>query len=179
MRQLALMAIVLPFVLGAPEATAGQERPDDARTHRGVWLGGGLGGGVDDDGNGGGGGYFRLGGTVGPRILLGGEAIGFVREEDDATLSRGNATFVALFYPAERGLFLKGGLGFSTVVATVSEGDVSVSVTDSGFGSTVGFGYDVRIGGNLYLTPNADMLIDVIDGDATLVWLFTLGIGMH
>lgn len=179
MRHLARIVVVMLFVLATPAVGAAQEPPDAERTHRGVWLGGGLGGGVDDDGNWAGGGYFRIGGTVGQQILLGGEAIGSVREEGEVTLSRANAAFVALFYPSGRGVFLKGGVGFATFDASISEGDVRASVTDSGFGSTVGVGYDIRIGGNLYLTPNADMLIQLIDGDSALAWLFTLGIGMH
>lgn len=170
-------ALALLLALAAPRSAPAQEASGGA--HRGVWLGGGLGAGVDDDGNGGGGGYFRIGGTPSPHILLGGEAIGFVREENDVTVSLGNATFVALLYPSGRGLFAKGGVGFATAAVSVTEGDVTVSATESGFGSTIGLGYDIRIGGNLYLTPNADMLLDVIDGDAALVWLFTLGIGMH
>lgn len=179
MRRLAFATIALGLALGVAPTASAQATPAPERTHRGVWLGGGLGGGLDDDGNGGGGGYFRIGGTPSQKLLLGGEAIGFGREENDVTLSQGNATFVALLYPSERGFFLKGGVGFATVEASTSEGDVTVSVTESGFGSTVGLGYDIRIGGNLYLTPNADMLIQVIDGDSLLLWLFTLGIGMH
>lgn len=157
----------------------------DAPRHRsGFWLTGGLGGGVDGDGEGGAAGYLRLGGTLGPRVVLGGEAIGFtVDEGDDRTLTRGNATATAVFYPvAENGFFLKGGLGFASAEASVEQGDVTVTVSDEGFGATLGAGYDVHLGGgNLYLTPGFDVLLqsfEDIEGNTSL-FLFTVGIGFH
>lgn len=138
MRHLTLTAFALLFSIGAPGTVMAQHTSDAERTHRSVWLGGGLGGGVNDDSNWGGGGYFRIGGTLGQNLLLGGEAIGFVREERDVTLSQANATVVALLYAVESGFFVKGGVGFATVEASVSEGDVTVSGSESGFGSTLG-----------------------------------------
>lgn len=169
------------LVLLAAVPLHAQEAP---RHRSGFWLTGGLGGGVDADGEGGIAGYLRLGGTLGPRVVLGGEGIAFtVDEGDDATLTRSNATATALFYPvAENGLFLKGGIGFATAEASVEQGDVTITVSDEGFGATLGAGYDVHLGdGNLYVTPGVDVLLqsfDDIEGNTSL-FLFTVGIGFH
>jgi len=45
---------------------------------------------------------------------------------------------------------------------------------------TLGVEYDIRIGGNLYLTPNVDILLQTYsdDRDASIA-LFTIGLGMY
>jgi hypothetical protein len=147
--------------------------------HDGFWFGFGLGGGVAHD-EGGGAGYFRLGGTPADMLLVGAEAIAWVKSENNTTVSQGNVTGNILFYPSlNGGFFLKTGLGFATVTATATSGTVTVSVSDQGFGTTFGAGYDIRLGRNLYLTPNADLLLQVISGSTETVFLFTVGLTWH
>jgi outer membrane autotransporter protein len=83
-----------------------------------------------------------------------------------------------------RGLYLKGGLGFASWSQASSSGPTTVTTTEGGFGATVGGGYDIQIGNNLFLTPNLDFLIQVVDSDtfsATTGYLilFTLGLTWH
>lgn len=170
---------LLPLITTA-SALAGQERP----AHSGFWLSGGLGVGLNDDGPGddaGGAGYIRLGGTPSERILLGGEFIGMSRDVRGTQVSNGNATFTALYYPAAPGgLFAKAGVGFASLVVTDELLGGTFTTDEQGFGITLGAGYDMRIGRNLYLTPNVDVLLQTFDDFAdSTVLLFTLGIGFH
>lgn len=184
----AVLLAGLALLAAAPAAA----QDDDAGAHvprSGFWLGGGIGGGVDDEGNGGGGAYLRMGGTLGPRLLLGGDAVGFSRDvespgSDDAEMNRTNVTASLLFYPSERGgLFVKGGLGFAYAEFSEDLGDATVTFEDTGLGLTLGAGYDAQLGdGNLFLTPNLDVLLQGIDGGDVLdesFFLLTLGIGFR
>lgn len=176
-------------LLAAPPAAGQENGEDEGHVPRsGFWLGGGLGGGVDHDGNGGGAAYFRLGGTLGPGLLLGGDVVGHSREVDvtggaDADLSRGNVTASLLLYPAEQGdFFVKGGLGFAYTELTQEQGDLTVSTDDTGLGLTLGAGYDVQLGdGNLFLTPNLDVLLQSFDGleASDTLFLLTVGLGFR
>jgi len=168
-------------------------RAQSRQRHEGFWIGFGIGGGVntaenlDDARRGGGAAYVRLGGTLSQKVLLGGELSLWGRQEDtflgreSLTVTRSNATFTVMFFPSEKGgFFLKGGLG----AANVESEALGVKVTERGAGTTLGLGYDVRLGRNLYLTPNIDWLIQTFeqaDGATisnTLV-LFTLGLTWH
>jgi hypothetical protein len=157
--------------------------------HSGLWLGGGLGGGSTDNDEGsltsgddsGPAGYFRLGGSVSQHILLGGEFIGMTFDRDGTDVSFANATFTLIYDPAlPGGFFAKGGIGFASVTTSLDIGGGTFTTDDEGFGVTIGAGYDVRIGGNLYLTPNVDFLFQTYgdDREASMA-LFTLGIGMY
>ena len=83
-----------------------------------------------------------------------------------------------MFFPSETGgFFLKGGLGGANVEAEVG----GVKVTEKGVGTTLGLGYDVRLGRNLYLTPNIDLLIQTFEnasGETTSNSLFLVTVGL-
>lgn len=176
------------FVSAASLSAQDSERPP--AEHRGVWLSGGLGGGstnndeggfVTDEDDGGPGAYFRLGGTVSPHIRLGGEVIGMTFDRDGADVTFTNATFTLIYDPARPGgFFTKGGIGFASVMTSLDIGEGTFTTDDEGFGVTLGVGYDIRIGNNLYLTPNFDILLQTYsdDRDASMA-LFTLGLGMY
>jgi hypothetical protein len=178
------LTLALASLVTAPAAAQRRE----AR-HDGFWVGFGLGAGSNltdgyDDARLGGAGYVRLGGTVSPMLLVGGEAMGWVREQSGTTVSHGNLTATVLLYPVRRGFYLKGGLGFASWSQASPAGPGTLTVTEGGFGATVGGGYDVRIGNNLFLTPNFDVLLQVVDSDvftATTGYLilFTLGLTWH
>lgn len=168
-------------------ATAGAQRREPR--HDGFWVGFGLGAGSNltegyDDARLGGSGYVRLGGTVSPMLLIGGEAMGWVREQNGTTVSQGNLTASVLVYPVRRGFFLKGGLGFASWSQASSSGPTTITTTEGGFGATAGGGYDLQIGSNLFLTPNVDFLLQVVESNtfsATTGYLilFTLGLTWH
>lgn len=175
------IAFAATLLLMSSSGLAAQE----TAPHSGFWLSGGLGGGITDgDSAGDDGGpaaYLRLGGTTSDRVLLGGEIIGLSRDVGDATVSQGNSTFSVLYYPASPGgFFAKAGVGFASAVVSTDVGGGTFTSDESGLGLTFGAGYDVRIGGNLYLTPNLDILVQSFDefADSNL-FLFTLGIGFH
>jgi hypothetical protein len=179
---------ILPvlFMLLSSPAAAQRREP----RHDGFWVGFGLGAGSNltegyDDARLGGSGYVRLGGTVSPMLLIGGEAMGWAREQNGTTVSQGNLTASVLLYPVRRGVYLKGGLGFASWSARTSpSAGTTVTTTEGGFGATVGGGYDLQIGNNLFLTPNVDFLLQVVNSDAFsattgYLILFTLGLTWH
>ena len=166
--------------------------PADAQRegkHEGFWIGFGLGGGYNfadfaAGSRGGAGGYLRMGGTLSQQVLLGGEVSGWGRNRNGETFAESGLTAIITFYPVRRGPFLKGGAGFagwSTGAGT------STVTTASGFAGTLGVGYDLQIGGNLYLTPNVDFLYHTLSSEnvawanisSGAVLLFTLGLTWH
>lgn len=189
------VVIATLFHLLTAGATAAQEETG-AHPHRGFWIGFGLGGGVnlseglDGQQLGGGGGYLRLGGTPSQKVLLGFESIGWFRELNGASLGRGIGSFVVQFYPSERGgASFKGGVGLATIARATVSGNTTTATSENGFGLTLGAGWDVRLGRNIYLVPNVDLLLQwfeskndpvlgQIPGNNTIL-LFTLGLTWH
>ena len=93
-------------------------------------------------------GYLRLGGYLNPAVFLAAESNGWIGSADSYTApTLGAIMGVVQWYPmVERGLYLKGGLGYS--YATV-ESDFSTG----GFAGSIGAGYDLRLARNFALTP--------------------------
>jgi hypothetical protein len=189
--RLLVPAIVLSLVSGVQGAAAQEESRPPAE-HQGFWIGFGLGGGTNfadwaDGARAGVGGYVRLGGSVSQRFLIGGELIGWGRDRNGATFTESGATAIAVFYPADRGIFVKGGAGFAAWAASSSGAGTTSTQTAGGFAGTVGVGYDLRIGANVFLTPNLDFMYHTMESDNTAfasidsgaVLLFTLGITWH
>lgn len=184
-----MLALAVMFLLVVSSSGLAQQprHARHARTapHSGFWLNGGLGVGVTDEDvagdNAGPAFYLRMGGTPSDRVLLGGEVIGFARSVGDTDVSLGNATFSVLFYPNSPGrFFVKGGVGWASAIVSTEVGSGTFTSDEQGFGLTFGGGYDIRIGRNLYLTPNVDVLVQSFDEFAdSNVFLFTLGIGFH
>jgi hypothetical protein len=141
----------LLLLLGVSVAPA-----QNAQTRQGFWIGFGLGMGslgLSCDGCDGIGresalsGYLKMGGTISPKLLLGGETNGWTKGIDGTTVTAGNASFAAYFYPMPAGgLFLRAGLGLSTYQETGFD-------AETGFGGTLGAGYDIRVGNNFSITP--------------------------
>jgi len=153
-RGVALATVLL--LLGTSTASA-----QKAQTRKGFWIGFGFGWGsygLSCDGCDGLGregsytGHLRMGGTLNPHLLLGGEIQGWSKSEGGATLSAGNVTLNANYYPKPAGgFFINGGVGLSH--AEVSGGGSSSGET--GPGVTIGAGYDLRVGTNTSITPIA------------------------
>jgi len=166
--------------LTLPQPGAAQERP---QVREGFFIGFGLGWGslgCSDCGGereGGFSGYLKLGGTVNDQLLLGFETNGWTKEENGVTLSQGNLSGTAYYYPQpEKGFFLKGGLGLSTLDLSISgfgEG------SETGFGLIGGLGWDARVGSNFSLTPYANFVYGSFDGGSTNVVQAGLGLTWH
>src|SRR5207249_8006241 len=63
-------------------------------------------------------GHVRLGGTVSPHLLLGAESIAWTKSDQGVTITAGNVSLAADYYPQPAGgLFLSAGVGFSRVEA--------------------------------------------------------------
>ena len=155
----------------------------------GFWLGIGTGRGWDitqaldlKEPPGGIAAYIRAGGTLTEQVLLGVEVIGRSVDDGDVTLTRGNATFSMLIFPSPSGgFFIKGGVGLASWGAS-SQGQIGSN--SYGLGLTAGAGFDVRLGGNLYITPNVDFLYQSFHAGANLrstsrLLLLTAGLTWH
>lgn len=185
-----LGAAALALVTALP--LAGQ----DASTHKGFWIGFGLGGGVnlstglDGKSLWGGNGYFRLGGTPNQRLLLGGEVMGWTVDYRSVSLNRGNVHFVAMYYPNPKsGFYVKAGVGAASIERETTSGNTRTTTSKGGFGLGAGLGYEFKIGRNLYLVPSTDLLFQAfkqetdpvlgkIPGTNSLL-LFNLGLTWH
>ncbi len=175
-----MAAAVLAFAVPA----SAQDAPPPPPRHQGFWIGFGLGAGSDlseqaRDARSGGVGYLRLGGTITPQLLVGGELSGWARRQGDGTVSRSVAVGTVSFYPASQGFFLRSGLGFGALTFLVPGARANVTITEEGLGALFGGGYDVQIGRNLFLTPNLDFLVQVINDDTAVVGLLTIGLTWH
>ena len=83
--------LIAAAVLAIATPASAQDAP--AGRHQGFWIGFGIGTGSDlsdqaRDARSGIAGYVRLGGTITPRLLVGGELSGWVRRQDDVTVDR-------------------------------------------------------------------------------------------
>ena len=130
-----------------------------AQTRKGFWIGFGFGYGsfgVSCDGcnsnrEGSMSGYLKMGGTISPHVLLGGETNGWTKSESGATITAGNASFAAYYYPdTAGGVFLRGGFGISNFHGDDGFG---TTINETGGGATIGAGYDLRVGTNSSITP--------------------------
>jgi hypothetical protein len=131
----------------------------------------------DIDREGGASGYFKLGGTLRPNILLGVEGNAWRKSEGTLTLTMGNFSGAAYWYPmVTSGLFIKGGVGYSTLRL---DDDTVGDASDSGFGLLAGLGYDVRVGRSLSITPVANWFRGGFDGGSANVLQFGLGVSSH
>ena len=181
----AVVVLAVCATLAAPsEALFGQ----DARTHEGFWISFGVGGGwnltrnvgVNPTSEGGFAFDLRLGGTPSDKLLVGGELIGWGREDGDFMMSRGNANFTVMFYPSvQTGVYVKGGLGVATFTNSVSIGNTTTTTTNSGFGGTVVLGWDVRVARNFFLTPGVDFLYQRVKDTDNTILLITFGVTWH
>jgi hypothetical protein len=155
-----LGCLVGGIVLLASSAPAWAGHPQE---RRGFWIGfgggyGSAGVGCDDcdssEREGSFTGFFKLGGTLNERVLLGVEGNGWIKEEEGATLTLGALTGTVTFYPvASSGFFLKGGVGLSYIDTEFNEGSFSAGLSKTGWGLLAGIGYDLRVGRNVSLTP--------------------------
>ncbi|UCF40302.1 MAG: hypothetical protein JSW43_11280 [Gemmatimonadota bacterium] len=156
-----------------------------ASRRQGFYFSMGLGGGADlsvsDNTTGGFAGYLRAAGTPSPRFVVGGEVKWLVREElTSVWLTRGTGTANVLFYPSPvLDLFVNGGLGLSWVALYSTGGGTVTDEWDTGFGTTIGVGYDIRISDTFSITPNLDFLYQLVSDTNGYVLMLTVGAAFH
>jgi hypothetical protein len=162
---------VLVVTLALPSIEAVAQTPEGLvevreSTRKGFWLGLGLGAGGESYDVRPAVGYsdvlyrptvsLRLGGTVSPRLRLGGEVLSWINDAGPAVESLSSALFIAQFYPFSRsGLYLKGGLGIGRNAVDFDNG---FDQGDTGFAALVGAGYELRLGRRFYLNPVIDVV---------------------
>lgn len=163
--------------------------------HRALWGGFGIGTGLNgsEGNNWGVSGYGRIGGTVNQKVLLGAETFGWYGTRDAIDLYRNNLSGILLFYPSERGgFYFKAGAGLTFITTSANDfftvGGVTyysgVSQSQTGFGSTAGVGFDVRLGRNIYLVPELAWYLEVVGDDGATfsvpssINIFALTIGL-
>ena len=147
--------------IGTAQPLSGQAPARD-----GFFIGFGVGGGSigfegDSEREVGGAAYFKIGGALSDKILIGAEGAGWSKEMGEegvsGTFTSSNLNVVVYVYPDPAGgFFLKGGPGFAMLSAEAKFGDITFSESDNGFGFTLGAGYDIGFGGRFSLTPHAD-----------------------
>jgi hypothetical protein len=150
-----LLSLLLVACCGSTLLSAQTSHP---QVRQGFWISFGLGAGSYDlacdgctyDAKTDLAGNFRLGGTVSPNLLVGGETMGWTHSEDGVNQLSSSLMAVVLYYPsAKGGLYLKGGLG----IAMYRASDGTDDATMTGFGFSGGIGYDIRLAKNFSLTP--------------------------
>ncbi len=172
-----VLAMACFLALGTAGRAWAQQHP---QTREGFWIGFGFGyGSLGFSCSGCSGtegapsGYLKLGGTLSPNLLIGGETDGWTKSVSGTTLTAGNASLALYYYPqATGGFFLRGGVG----VAELSGGGSS----ETGFGFVTGVGYDVRVARNTSITPVANFNWGAPEsGVKQHVFQIALGITFH
>lgn len=175
MRHLSVMTALALVLVSAASA---QGRP---QTREGFWIGFGFGygslgfdcPGCGTDREGAASGYLKLGGTLSPKLLIGGETNGWTKDIQGTTVTAGNASAVVYFYPsATGGFFLRGGLGFATL-------DIG-GFDDSGVGGVIGTGFDIRMGTKTSIVPVLNFNFGSLsDGVSQNVLQLAVGVTFH
>ena len=129
-----------------------EEEPDNPNKRSGFFIGLGLGYGAlsiegAPESEGGLSGMIRLGGALSQKVLLGVETNTWTKSESGATLTFSTFTAAIQFYPsATGGFFLTGGFGYGVFSLTGFD-------SQSGAALLLGLGYDIRVGGNISISP--------------------------
>jgi hypothetical protein len=107
-------------------------------------------------------GFLKFGGSPSQHLLIGAAINGWSHDHVGATETMANLSGSLYFYPTARsGLFFTGGLGLSAYhVNTVPAWD------GTGWGLTLGAGYDIRVGRDVSLTPVVNYFSGAL-GDVT------------
>jgi hypothetical protein len=99
-------------------------------------------------------GFFKIGAHLNEQFGLGFESNGWFGSVESADVWSSNFSGVVYFYPGAGNLMLRGGLGLATAEISTNCGLVSTCIsTETGFGATVGIGYDFPVGFVAVLNP--------------------------
>lgn len=188
MRRFSRAALVASLLLLSTSGLSAQR----VANHRGVWIGGGLGLGsarlsctVCRAGRDGGtSGYLRVGATVTPQLLIGGEALAWYHSQGNLSFLLGSIQAVVLLYPMPKsGLYIKTGFG----LAQYSAKDPTDKISSQALAGQVGVGYEVAIGRTLSIVPYANFLgttgadvrfNDTVSGLGAKTSLMQVGVGV-
>lgn len=179
MRTFRVAVIVLVgVVIGVSDA---RQVEAQAPTRTGFFIGFGLGVGAlsieDSDRETSLSGYFKIGGGLSDRVLLGAESSGWVKDESGVAVTSGALSAMVYVYPNPMGgLFLQGGLGIATLGVDV---DGFGSDSETGTALTLGAGYDIGFGGRFGLTPYATFVFGNYEDFSTNVWNLGLGVNWY
>jgi hypothetical protein len=149
-------AVVAALAVSAASADAQRSPARNAPIRDGFWFSGGLGYGslgCDNCGSreGSMSADLSLGGTISPRFLIGAGTAVWSKSQEGTTLTVSTLDARVRFYPsAIGGFFVTGGLGIGSI-----RGDVTGlgSATETGVGTVLGLGWDIRVARNASVTP--------------------------
>lgn len=122
-------------------------------------LGGGTRGldcdGCEVDREGGATAFLFIGGTINPRLTIGGELNGWGKTEGEVEEAVASMMAVAHYYPMlSRGLFLSGGIGMTSMARDDRTDELARDeFRTDGFGIQLGVGYDIRVARGFSLSP--------------------------
>jgi hypothetical protein len=160
------MMRILPLLLTLAVLPAVAQAQSKPNTRQGFWIGFGFGPGstgvdctqCDDSRANGFTGYLRLGGTLSPKLLLGGESNGWVNIASGVDEDMEFASVVLLWYPKSEGAwYLKFGLGGMTFTSTDSVTGDKIEADAPSF--SLGGGYEIRTGRNFSIVPFMNILL--------------------
>jgi hypothetical protein len=180
-RLVTTVGLLLAALVAVPQVAHAQATP----ARDGFFIGFGLGGGSFGcsgcgDRQSGVGGHLKLGTTLNPQLLLGVESSAWTKEEGGARMTHANLSAMVQFYPAATsGFFVRGGLGFSRLEVSASEGGFSFSAGQTGPGLTAGLGYDIRVADNLSVSPYGGFGWGHFDGGSANSFQLGLGLTWH
>jgi hypothetical protein len=125
-------------------------------------------------------GELELGWTLTPQVLVGVEGGAWTKKEGDTRLTHASVLAVGRFYPmVERGLFVRGGVGFANLRVASSAPNLSYRVGDSALAVGAGLGYDIRVGSSISITPYAAFVLGDFEGGSANVFQGGLGVTWH
>jgi hypothetical protein len=152
---------------------------------KGFFIGGGMGygglditcGGCDVSREGSVSGFFHLGGAVSPQLLLGAETNGWYKSLSGTSVTMGTLTFTAIGYPSKAAnFFVRGGVGAGVLSA---DAGALGSDSETGFGASLGLGYDLPIGGRTAITPFTNYFLGTFSGGGANTIQVGLGINAY
>jgi hypothetical protein len=188
MRRFSRAALVASLLVLASSGLHAQR----AASHSGVWFGGGVGVGstrlsctVCRTGRDGGtSGYLRVGATVTPQLLIGGEVLGWYHADGNLSFLLGSVQAVLFLYPMPRsGLYIKTGFG----LAQYSAKDPTNKITSQALAAQVGVGYELAFTKSMSVVPYANFLgttgadvrfNDTVSGLGAKTSLIQVGVGL-
>jgi hypothetical protein len=188
MRSPLIAALAGALLLTSAVPLAGQR----AAERHGLWVGAGIGLGsarlscevCRTNRTGGTTGYLRAGATISKSILIGLEATGWYKSQNNVDQLLGSLQAVVLLYPKPAsGFYLKTGLGISQFSAK----DNTDEVASQALSAQVGVGYEVAMGRGLSIVPFANFLgstggdvrfNDTVSGLSANTSLLQFGVGV-
>lgn len=150
-----IVAVAAALAVIADSADAQRSRAHNANVRDGFWFSGGLGyGSLGCDGCGSREGSMSAdlsaGGTISQHWLVGVGSSAWSKTDQGVRLTVATLDARVRFYPSTTGgFFLTGGIGAGSL-----RGDVGgLSATETGVGTILGLGWDIRVARNASVTP--------------------------